>query len=276
MNEIKEIFESINSRIRSPYFGFFILYSIGLNWKAWLLLMFEKSSISERILCFDEHTSFATIIIIPLLLGFLTALITPWLKLFFIWAASIPVTKRNLLQARSESEILEEKSRLERARASLLGTEEESLIAKAERDVKISSIEDAEAREKLEKEIEELRSKVGSGIKATGTVISSEKKPRISVKLKKNPVGNGYRFYVKNTGNDVAYNVKFNLLLKEGASSPLTSDVKEVFPVVELHPNDEVSVLAAISMGMSSKFDIELTWESSKGEKESKRTSVTL
>ena len=110
----------------------------------------------------------------------------------------------------------------------------------------------------------------------TGTVISSEKKPQISVKLKRNSAGKGYRFYVKNTGNDVAHNVKFNLLLEDGESSPLTSDVKEVFPVAELHPDDEISVLAAISMGMRSKFDVELTWESSNGEKQSKRTSVTL
>ena len=143
--------------------------------------------------------------------------------------------------------------------------------------MKVSSIEDAEAREKLEKEIQELRNKVNSGgVSATGTVISPNKDPRLNVKLKKNSSDNGYRFYIKNTGNDVAYNVDFKLLLKNKEHSPLTSEVNEIFPIAELHPGDEVSTLAAISMGMGSKFNAELTWETSNGEKKSKRTSVTL
>ncbi len=276
MNEIKEIFESISSRIRSPYFGYFVLFSISINWKEWLLLIFDKLSISERITSFEESTTFASIIVIPLLLGFATALIAPWLKLFFVWAARTPVTKKNLLQVKAESKILEEKGRLEKARASLLGTEEESLIAKTQRDLKIRSIEDEEARKKLEQEVQELRSNVGASVVANGTVVKSSKAPQLSVKLKNNPAGNGHKFYIKNTGHDVAHNVRFNLLLKEGKSSPLTSDAKEVFPVAELHPNDEVSILAALSMGMGAKFDVELKWETSDGENKSKRSTVTL
>jgi hypothetical protein len=61
MKEIKEIFESIGSRIRSPYFGFFVLFSIGLNWKAWLLLILDKLPISERITSLDERAQLTCI-----------------------------------------------------------------------------------------------------------------------------------------------------------------------------------------------------------------------
>jgi len=274
MNEIKDIFESLSSRIRSPYFGYFVIFSISLNWKSWLLLIWDDFPLQERIVEFEQSTSFLCLILIPFILGIISALITPWLKLAIVKVNSIPTAKNNLEQAKAESNLLEQKALLEKNRDNILAVEEDKLIGKAKRDEEIRSIEDAESRERLEEEVQRLRSTQGFTQGAFGTVKGTED-PQLNVELRKTDSKHGRRFYVTNNGAITAYEVMFSLIGLTNDNSPLVNDYEEVFPVPELHPGDEVSVIAAIDSDSPLKFDAKLTWKNSDGIQNKKIFTIT-
>lgn len=262
MNEVKEIFESLSTRIRSPYFGYVFFFAVFLNWKAWYFLAFEDVSVLDKFKYFECETTTTSLIYYPLGFALLAVIVSPWLRFLFVLIAKHPTTLRNILQVQSESKILEEKNKLEKLRNELQAQEEDKIISQAERDAKVRSIKDEESRDLVQKQLDELRSSIENSNKQD---VKSKETANITVSLRKTPSGKGYRFYFKNIGSGVATNVNFKLVLEEGKSTPLTSDYEEVFPVKELHPGDEVSVLAAISMGMGSKFDSILSWDDSDG-----------
>ena len=66
MNEVKEVFESLSARIRSPYFGYAFFFAVFLNWKAWFYLFFENSSVLERYKYFDSETTISSLVYYPL------------------------------------------------------------------------------------------------------------------------------------------------------------------------------------------------------------------
>ena len=158
MNEIKEIIESFSNRIRSPFFAYVFFVSIFHNWKEFFFLFFAtNTSVKDRITLFNDNTSWEWLILWPLVIGFLFAIISPWIRWFLVWIAEYPIRRRNIVQVRSQSHVLAEKNRLAEEILKSSSIEESDLIEKAKRDAEIAAIENEELREKLQKQIYELR-----------------------------------------------------------------------------------------------------------------------
>ncbi len=71
--------------------------------------------------------------------------------------AEYPTRRRNIVQVRSQSQVLAEKNRLAEEVLKSSSIEESNLIQKAKRDAEVAVIENEELREKLQKQIDELR-----------------------------------------------------------------------------------------------------------------------
>lgn len=159
MDVLKEIFTAFNSRIRSPIMGSIIIVFIALNWKPIFYVLFSGEVVENRFQFFDANTDNYTLFWYPLLIGIFLAVISPWISLLGGWVAQYPISKHKKLELSNEHDLLIEKEKLEKQRASLLKTKEEELISQAKRDEEIKAIDDEEVREDLQNQIDELREK---------------------------------------------------------------------------------------------------------------------
>ncbi len=154
---MKEIIDSIDSRIKSPLFGYYIIAVIAWNWDPFFYLFFDSGSASERIAYFRANTSHLTVFIWPTLLACLYSVIYPWINYLFLWCSQKPNEYKNTLQARSKDKLLTIQQQLEQKRANLIAQREEELIAQAKRDKEIEEIGDLETKKELKEKLEALR-----------------------------------------------------------------------------------------------------------------------
>jgi len=154
---MREILEALNSRVRSPLFGYFVLAFIFINWRALLLLWLADEDIEMRIELFCFHTNYSSLLLYPALFAAVGAVTYPWINLFFLRLVNKPAIQKNSLQITTDHKRLMEQTKLESLRNSMFAKKEEGLIEQAKRDQEVQSIEDAQLREKLEKEISSLR-----------------------------------------------------------------------------------------------------------------------
>ncbi len=154
---MKEIFEAIESRVKSPIFGYFLIAVIAINWRPIFYLLFENIGTLERIKYFDDQTGLKLLIFLPAILAGAFSVIYPWVNLFFLALCTKPTDMKNVLQAQSEHKLLVKKNELEKLRSSILSSSERELIDRAKRDEELNEIQDEELKEKLRSEIEQLR-----------------------------------------------------------------------------------------------------------------------
>jgi hypothetical protein len=157
MDGIKEILDALNTRIRSPIFGSITIAFIFTNWKPLFYLAFSDSTVSTKFTYFDTSTTIWSLIAIPLALGLILAVASPWITLFSSQVAEFPTSKRKLLQVDSIHKSLLRKQELEQTRKQILAETEIGLIKAAKRDEEIQKIGDPKIRENLQKQIDDLR-----------------------------------------------------------------------------------------------------------------------
>lgn len=112
MQELKDIVDSIKTRVNAPYFGYMFCTFVILNWKAIFFLAYAKTNVPERISYFETHTTIWTCFLGPLLIGVTLALVSPWLRLWFSKVIDKPTIDRNILNVKSEYELVKERNRL--------------------------------------------------------------------------------------------------------------------------------------------------------------------
>jgi hypothetical protein len=193
------------------------------------------------------------------------ALASPWVRWFFVWAAEFPTTRISLVQAKSESSILQRKAELAAARESLKAVQEESLIAAAERDQKILSIDDRQVREKLQAQIDELREKMNEPATWDSLGGAGGRDERTNLRLDLVKEGSGYKFKLVNIGQAEAKNIEFELIDIDEKRDPIPQSEYDKFPVPMLSPGGAVSLIAAIAMGSPTSYTAKVSWESPGG-----------
>ncbi|MBE3659226.1 hypothetical protein BOO92_21485 [Vibrio navarrensis] len=154
---MKEILQALETRIRSPFMGYFTLCFLGLNWKVLFYLFASVELPADRIAFFENNTDAWTLFYGPAVIGSLITVIYPWMSVLFVYCCEKPTQIRNSMQAKSEHDLLVEKQRLQELRRKILADAEKQLIEQAERDQQIESIEDTEIKKKVKDEISELR-----------------------------------------------------------------------------------------------------------------------
>ncbi len=95
---LKDGFEALGQRIRSPFLGSIALVFLAANWKPLVFLFYADKTIRAKFLYFDANTSIGTLYILPIILGILLALSAPWLKLLGAEWAKHPSKKLKTLQ----------------------------------------------------------------------------------------------------------------------------------------------------------------------------------
>lgn len=157
---MKEIIEAFAARIKSPIGGYFAIAWIAFNWRPLFYLFFSNTSIDDRLRNFDKLTDNYSLVLFPLAAAATAALSYPWINLAFTYLCKKPADLRNSLQAESEHKLLMKKKQLEEARSFLLATKEKDLIGRAKRDQEVLSISDNETKERLRRQIEDLRKQI--------------------------------------------------------------------------------------------------------------------
>ncbi|AWX99230.1 hypothetical protein A8139_03840 [Marinomonas primoryensis] len=157
---MKDIFDAIDSRIKSPVFGYFLLSMIAFNWKPIFFLIFDDGSVVDRITYFDEHTNFLTLFLYPIGSTFLYILCYPWIQYASIWISSKPTHLKITQNLKAEHNKILEQKRLEDSRNELNKSLEQGIIDQAKRDQKLTEeFKDDESREKVQSEINSMRAK---------------------------------------------------------------------------------------------------------------------
>jgi hypothetical protein len=121
-------------------------------------LIVDSGSVISRIDYFNSHTSTFSLLYLPAILSIAIVLSSPWVRYLFNLVSSKPLHLIELLNARSEHQVLIEKKTLENLRARLLASKEDELIDRAVRDQKVEALEDEQLRDRLRQEIDQLRS----------------------------------------------------------------------------------------------------------------------
>ncbi|EZQ10221.1 hypothetical protein [Acinetobacter sp. Ver3] len=154
---MKDLIDAINTRVKEPYWGFFLLAFLAFNWRALFLLCFAKGTAQEKIFLFDDQTTFLSLIVFPIITAVAIMLVTPWLKVLFGWISRSAYERLNSQDLKREHKYLAEKNLLEQERSLELANKEKELIDQAKRDVDIEQINDENTREILRAEIDKLR-----------------------------------------------------------------------------------------------------------------------
>nr|WP_321239437.1 hypothetical protein [uncultured Tolumonas sp.] len=154
---MKEIIEALASRIRSPIFGYYCLFFSTFNWSNIFYLLASSTSANDRIEYFIKNSTHSSLIFDPIIYASIFAITYPWVNLLFIRLTQYPVELKNSLNAESEHKLILQKQNLERLRNEYLAIKEEAVISRAEREVRIKSIDDAEIRNKASSELSEIR-----------------------------------------------------------------------------------------------------------------------
>lgn len=147
---VKDIIESVESRISAPYFGYLFCSFLAINWEALFYLIFAKKTVSERITVFNEQTSFLTTIICPIVLGAILTVASPYLKYWFAKVVDSPVRKKRTLdimadEAAKRTRKLQEKvDQFEISQAKLAEAEQAIKTIKQEKDNQESALSTAE------------------------------------------------------------------------------------------------------------------------------------
>lgn len=152
MSELKEIAESIQQRLKTPFFGYIFMSFTVINWDP-LFFLFSQEAVSIKINYFKSNTSHYSVLFLPFILGMAGALISPWLNFLGALWAELPARKRRILSLESEEKINQLKVRIESKKIERV----DNFIKSAKQEIEIKNIEDAEVRAKLEDEIETLR-----------------------------------------------------------------------------------------------------------------------
>lgn len=154
---MKDLFEAINTRVKEPYWGFFVLSFLAFNWKGLFLLCFASGTAQDRIVFFESHTNLLSLIICPISTALFIVVITPWLKVLFGWLSKSAYERINSQGLKRESRYLSEKIELERKRAIELANQEKEIIDQAKRDEVIEKIENVDVKKMTKDKIEILR-----------------------------------------------------------------------------------------------------------------------
>ena len=260
MNELKEILQSFQERIKSPYFGYIVFSSIAINWKSWFYLIVSNTDAKDRIRYFEDNTSINTLIYSPILIGLIFAVCSPWFRLAFTALASYPTARRNLIQAKSESALQIEKNKLKAAESEALKIEEEDIIGRATRDEAIRQIEDEELQDSVKEQIETVREH------ASKYETLRERKNREEVfDIRFLHRGGQDLIEIENIGNQVALNVKLDLYLdsQHGAERTDSNWLFDRDPKLQVLGANDVQVfpIATDVLDFRPKFfHIKLTW----------------
>lgn len=154
---MNDLVDALKTRLSSPIFGYFGLALLAFNWQAVFFLLVQDGDVLTRIRFFEQHTTTASLIILPCLFAISFSVLYPWLLFLVARMTAKPSELKDMVQANSEHRVLIRRKQLEEARSSILANAEMELIERAKRDQELDKFQNEELRQKLKAELEQLR-----------------------------------------------------------------------------------------------------------------------
>lgn len=137
MDAFVKIFDELRSRIRSPIWGTIGLYAILLNWKAFYFLLFADVSVPEKFSFWDENVTHEWLIYYPLILGVISVVAVPRIRVALTWVNKLADLKLYRLQEMQKNDKkihdLETETKLQDAIATGEAVREQQKIDRAKR-----------------------------------------------------------------------------------------------------------------------------------------------
>lgn len=150
----KEGAETWLQRVRSPLIGSVALSFLAINWQPIFFVIFADVPVLERFSYFDCETSIVTLVLLPVLVGLLIGLATPFVNYFGSRIAKNPVEKLRLLQAESADSVLKRKAELGAEREIAFAEFKQAALKNAQATQAIENADlDAQTREALDKKV---------------------------------------------------------------------------------------------------------------------------
>ncbi|WP_418512143.1 hypothetical protein [Corallibacter sp.] len=174
---MKDLFDAITTRIQAPYFGYSLLAFVVLNWRALFLLIMLDATAHERISIFEQETSVWSVVVLPLLVGAILAIFTPWSRYIFEYLSQKPFALRDRIHLHADHQRTIQQTKLEQARSELFGQKEQELIERAKRDEEIAGIDDEDVKARLTNELATLRAerdKLASQMNSMGATLNAD------------------------------------------------------------------------------------------------------
>lgn len=182
---MNDFVDAINSRLKSPYFGYAILAFLAFNWRGIFLLLTSNAAPIERLELFESETSYWTLAVLPLVVGALVAASTQWLKYLFLLIARKPLELIDNSNLEAEHKKFIRQAELEKVRSDLAAKRESELIERAKRDESIDELSDESKKRTLQAEIDKIRKerdiKLSDAARELLTAAASEEKGTILV-----------------------------------------------------------------------------------------------
>ncbi len=154
---MNDFLDALKARLNSPLFGYFGLAFLAFNWKGIFFLFAQKGDVVPRIQFFEQNTSVHSMFTWPILFSLCFSLIYPWLLLVVAALTAKPNELKDLIQVKTEHELLMHRKKLEEVRSNLLENTERELIERAKRDQELDALQNDELKNKLRLELEQLR-----------------------------------------------------------------------------------------------------------------------
>ncbi len=160
---LKDSFEALGQRIRSPFLGSIALVFVALNWKALIYLAFSNKTLEERFVFFDCNTTAASLYIKPIFFGIILAILAPWLKLLGAFLAKLPKELLDKLQ-HDQAQVrriyeIEQSEKEERAEEKLQAIREQRKIDAAKRLEEANTVSDEVGKEIIEERKQSVQGK---------------------------------------------------------------------------------------------------------------------
>jgi hypothetical protein len=182
---MKDVIDAINSRLRSPYFGYAVLAFLAFNWRGIFLLLTSNATPIDRLALFDSETNYWTLAVLPLIVGALVAASNHWLKYLFLLIARKPLELIDNSNLVSEHKKIIQQAELEMVRSDLAAKRESELIERAKRDESLAELFDESKKKELEEKIYKIREardiKLSNEARELLTAAASEEKGTILV-----------------------------------------------------------------------------------------------
>lgn len=105
MDVLKDAFEAMSQRIRSPIVGSIVLSFLVINWKAVAYLLFADHPLLVRFAFWDGNTNADSLVTQPLVYGLIVAFLLPWTKLAGAWIAQVPTRWLRMLQSENSRKL---------------------------------------------------------------------------------------------------------------------------------------------------------------------------
>ncbi len=171
MDKLKDLFDALSERIRTPVFSYVIFSFAVFNWKGIFYIIFSENEVRERFEYLEQSTNWATSFVLPIVTGLAIALAAPWISLLGTMWAQIPIKKKRILTIKLAHEVSRIKNELREEQA----REVDSIIKAAKQDIEVQRIENEQLREEVRQRIGEIRSaesdlNVSSGARQSTTL----------------------------------------------------------------------------------------------------------